>query len=91
VLRFDRDLAAIEQARAMHLADRCAGDRLVVPLGEQAIDRGAELRFDQLPDRLRRRRGRGRPQAFERLLVGFAMRLRHDAVYVARHLPDLGR
>ena len=42
-LHLDGDALAVRQRRAMHLADRCRRQRLLVELGEQALDRLAEL------------------------------------------------
>ena len=46
-LHLDGDAAAVRQRRAMHLPDRRCRDRLRVELGEQPLDRLAELLLDR--------------------------------------------
>ena len=50
VLDLDRDLAAVEQRRAVHLADRGRGERLVLELGEVLGDRLAVLLVEHRRD-----------------------------------------
>ena len=60
VLHLDDDPLARLQPGAMHLADRGRGDRHEVELGEQLVERLAQLGLDDLADRLRRIGGRRR-------------------------------
>ena len=48
VLDLDRDLAAVEQRRPVHLADRRRGDRLLVEVLEHVLEPLAELLLDHL-------------------------------------------
>ena len=93
VLHLHRDLDAAHHAlgepRAMDLADRGAGDRDVVERVEEPIDGRAELVLDDSADlRSAGARGLG-AQDLQRRLERIALRLGHEPVDVARHLPDL--
>ena len=55
-LHLDDDAPPVRQRRAMHLADRRGGERLLVELGEQPLDRLAELLADRALDVLVRER-----------------------------------
>ena len=53
VLHFHHHVFARRQPRAVRLADRRRGERRRVEIGEQSLERLAELRFDRLADDLR--------------------------------------
>ena len=48
VLDLDRDVAPVVQRGAVDLADRGGGDRLLVEVGEDLVERLAELLLDHL-------------------------------------------
>ena len=48
-LHLDRDPAAVREHRRVHLADRRSGDRRLVELEEEPLDRLPELLLDHLP------------------------------------------
>ena len=89
VLHLDGDLEPVVEPRAVHLADRRAGDGELVPLGEELRDGGAEVLLDGGADCRGGRRGRLRAEGGQGRLVGLPVVLGDDAVHVACHLPDL--
>jgi hypothetical protein len=56
VLNLDHDVAAVAQAGAVHLRERCRAERLRVDRGEDRVERRAELCFDEWNE------GRQRPR-----------------------------
>jgi hypothetical protein len=90
VLHLHRHGLAVGQARAVHLTDRGAGERLVFPRGKQLLDRRAELCFDQRADGFGRRARRRAAQSAQGFFVHGPVRLGHEAVDVAHGLAELG-
>ena len=92
VLHLHRHLAAVVQLRAVDLADRGGGDRLLVELGERLLQRLAHLLLDHLAHVLEGHLRRGVAQLGELLLELLAVVLGHQAdVEEREHLAELHR
>jgi hypothetical protein len=91
VLHFHRDLAPVEEGRAVDLTDGRGGDRHLVEAREELANRSLERRLDRLADVFVVALWRGPLQTRHRLLVRVSLGLRDDPVDVAGHLPELGR
>ncbi len=92
VLELDRDLVAVERDRAVDLADRGGGERLLLEGLEVVADLAAELLLEQLADLLERQRRDVVAQRGERRLELLALRLRdRGEVDGGEDLADLHR
>ena len=92
VLDLDRDLAPVQQPRAVDLADRGRGDRLLVELFEHVRQALAELLLDHLAHVLEGDRRRRVAQRRELVLELLAVLLGNQPdVEERQHLPDLHR
>ena len=92
VLELDRDLVAVERDRAVDLADRGGGERLLLEGLEVVADLAAELLLEQLADLLERERRDVVAQRGERRLELLALRLRdRGEVDGGEDLADLHR
>src|SRR5690606_33427802 len=84
------DRLAVVGARAVDLADRGAGERLVVPLHEALVERALKLLLDQRADLAGRRARGGGAQRGHAGLERLAALLGPHPVDVAGPLPHLG-
>ena len=92
VLDLDRDLAAVVQRRAVDLADRGGGDRLLVEVGEDLVERLLELGLDHLAHVVEAHLRRRVAQLAELALELLAVLLGHQAdVEEREHLAELHR